>query len=788
MLAPSRPWLFALALTACGDDGLASIDASTSGAGEDTAATITTTAPDPSTAGSSSGTGDDTADTGPGADVGVPVAPVEIVIHSQRATRIDVYVYAAPTDAAEVLVRTLEHGEDDAFRVTLEPDELAAAGVGDVLYYGLRAWGPNWPEDPRWVPGSDAGFVVDVDDEGNRFNPNKLLVDPRARELSHDPITPSFGDAGVYRTGPEFRALDSGPSAPKSVHVLAPPRPVELGPRPTRALADDTIYEVHVRGFTQADASVPEACRGTYAGVAAKADYLAALGVTAIELLPVHETTNSTNDVAEGTDGDNYWGYSTLGFFAPDRRYACDDSPGGPTREFQAMVAALHERDIKVLLDVVYNHTAEGGVGDPDVAKLYSLRGLDNRGYYEIDADPGRYVDNTGVGANTNAANPMFRDLVLDSLAYWHEEMGVDGFRFDLASVLGNACDRECFMFEPDAEDGILQRAVAELPARPVDGGDGVDLIAEPWGIGAGTYQIGNFPAGFAEWNGVYRDTLRRDMNLLGVANVTPREFVRTITGSPQLFDENDRGPAASINFLVAHDGFTLHDLFACNAKDNDQPWPFGPSSGGSDDNLSWDHGGDPARQRQAARTGLVLLAASAGAPMITGGDEALRTVGCNNNPYNLDAATNWLDWTLDDDEATHAAFTTGVLQLRRDHPALRPRAWIDGAPAGWSFLTDAGTTAGSGYVDDPTRHFLAWRIDGRGAGDPARSIYVGYNGSTGTVIAHLPAPADGHAWVRVLDTAEAEVAAPGDEPTIAGDTYDTVARSIMIALEVPEP
>ncbi len=714
--------------------------------------------------------------------------PLTIVVHSEHAQRIDVFVYAEPFGAPEVLSRQLDR-KGDAFTTTLAAEELAAVGVGDVVYYGLRAWGPNWPYDPRWTPGSDIGFVADVDDDGNRFDPNKLLFDPRARELSHDPTTPSFGDHDVYRTGAENRTRDSGPWAPKSVHLLAG-FGGDPGAHPARALADDVVYEVHVRGFTEADPSVEEACRGTYAGVAAKADYLADLGVTAIELLPVHETQNANNDIEQSASGDNYWGYSTLGFFAPDRRYACDDTPGGPTREFREMVAALHERDIKVVLDVVYNHTAEAGVGNPDRATLYSLRGLDNAAYYEIDAEPGKFADNTGTGANTNAKHPLFRDLVLDSLHYWHNEMGVDGFRFDLAAVLANDCLRDCFDYVPDDPDNILQRAVAELPARGADGGPGADLIAEPWGIGAGTYQLGNFPIGWSEWNGVFRDTVRRDMNKLGVENVTPRELVRVLAGSPQLFDDGGRSPAAAINYVVSHDGFTLHDVFACENKRNDQPWPYGPSGGGENNNLSSDNGGDPIRQRQAARTALALLVTAAGVPMITGGDEMLRSVACNNNPYNLDSVGNWLDWSLAAEHPAYAAFARGMLRWRRDHPALHARAWQGAVPPGWSFQTDAGVSPSDGYLDDPTRHFLGWTIDGRPTGDSARTIYVGYNGWSGTVVASLPEPAAGYRWVRVADTSAAQeadaFAEPGSEPTISGGTYAVDGRSVLIAMELP--
>ncbi len=746
----------------------------------------------------STGSRDGTTHGNGGAGGGTARVAMELRVRSQRATRVDVYVYAAPTGEPERLVRTLEHAEGtDVWTASISAEELTAAGVEGTPYYGLRAWGPNWPYDAAWIPGSEVGFVADVDADGNRFNPNKLLIDPYTRELSHDPTTPEMLDASVYSTGPADRARDSGPVAPKSIWLAPDAFAPVSGERPARPLSDDTIYEVHVRGFTKHDPMVDPACRGTYRGAAQKAAYLAGLGVTAIELLPIHETPNSTNDVEMSTSGDNYWGYSTLGFFAPDRRYACDQSPGGPTREFREMVAAMHAQGIKVFLDVVYNHTWEGGVGNPDVARIHSLRGLDNAGYYELDADPQLYADNTGVGANTNAKNGMLRDLVLDSLAYWHGEMGVDGFRFDLASVLANGCERDCFSFEPDDPGGILSRAVVELPARPLEGGPGVDLIVEPWAIGQGTYQIGNYPDGFSEWNGIYRDTLRRHQNRLEVDAVTPRQLVYKIVGSPDLFADDGRSPRASVNFIVAHDGFTLRDLYACNEMDNDQPWPYGPSDGGENNNLSWDQGADAARQRQAWRTGLALLLLSAGAPMITGGDELYRTQHCNNNAYNLDASTNWLDWALASTEPALTTFAAELLRFRRAHVALRPIDWPrpedpDGnGLGGWVFLTDQGVSTSEAYLDDPGNRFLGWRVDGEAAGDDARSILVLYNGHTEAIVATLPAAATNHVWSLVLDTGASSgvvnnIHAPGDEPVHAAPTYVVEPRSVVVLVEQP--
>ena len=321
-------------------------------------------------------------------------------VRSARATRIEVWVYSAPLGEAERARYTLANEGGDRWSVAVPVSELRDRGVADTIYYGYRAWGPNWTFDAGWTPGTGAGFVADVDDQGNRFNPNKLLFDPYALEISHDPINPSNASGSVFQTGPTHRLEDSGTVAPKGI-VLAD-EGGDVDAKPTRALSDDVIYEVHVRGFTNADSSVPAGERGTFAGAARKAEYLRSIGVTAVEFLPVQETTNDANDVVQSTAGDNYWGYMTLAYFAPDRRYAADRSPGGPSREFRAMTRAFHDQGIKVFIDVVYNHSAEGGTTDGagDVTSLFSMRGLDSRSYYELADNPHKFFDNTGIGAN----------------------------------------------------------------------------------------------------------------------------------------------------------------------------------------------------------------------------------------------------------------------------------------------------------------------------------------------------------------------------------------------------
>ncbi len=723
----------------------------------------------------------------------LPNGDVRFTVASSRATRLVVQLFAKPTGADEALTRELSREPGtDRWSVVVTAAQLAAAQLGLPLHYGLRAWGPNWPYDAAWTKGGPAGFVADVDAQGNRFNPNKLLLDPWAREVSHDPATPSFSDESVYESGPANRLKDSGKVAPKGIVFAAADVPVAQG-RPTRPLREDVIYEVHLRGFTRSDPSVEEACRGTYKAAGQKAAYLKALGVTAVELLPLQETRNDTNDFPDNTANDNYWGYSTLSFFAPDRHYACDRSPGGPTRELKQMVKAFHDAGLKVFVDVVYNHTGEGGTdGTGNYAALRSWRGLDNAAYYQVLPDGRRYRSDNGVGPNLNVLSDASRALILDSLKYWSRDLGVDGFRFDLAAVLGNACAGDCFRFDGAKPDGVLQRTVRELPARPEGGGAGVDLIAEPWGVTQGTYALGKFPAGWGEWNGEFRDAVRRDQNKLNVEAVTPRTLARRLTGSTDLFGA--RPSNAAVNYLVSHDGFTLKDLYSCNEKRNNQPWPYGPSDGGEDNNLSWDHGGAAGAQRQAARTGMTLLVLSTGAAMFTGGDEMLRTQFCNNNPYNLDSDKNWLDWGLAEANAEFLTFTRRLLAFRAAHPALRPARFrlADGNGNGVNdvaFFTAAGTEASGGYLDDANNHFLGVRYDGTELGDPSPALYLAYNGGETSVDIKLPAPFAGKTWHRVLDTGSwmeprANIVVPGAEETLPGMVYGVNPRSAVMFLQ----
>ena len=652
---------------------------------------------------------------------------VSFEVASTRATRIELWIYAQPTGDPALHVPMTQDGT--AWRARVPASQLPA-----TIYYGYRVWGPNWTFDPAWQPGSEAGFVTDVDSAGNRMNPNKLVFDPYARELAFDP-----GGTG-------HRDDDTGPTAAKG--IVLRDDPADLGTRPAGAFGSDIIYEVHLRGFTEGDSSVP--CAGTYAGAAAKASYLAGLGVTAVEFLPIQETRNDHNDDDPTSDsGDNYWGYSTLAYFAPDRRYACDRTPGAPTREVRAMVKAFHDAGIKVLLDVVYNHTAEGGGGS-----LLSLRGIDNAGYYQLDAAGTGFTSSNGVGADVATDKPLAAALVLDSLHYWHDAIGVDGFRFDLAPVLGNVCGPGCFRFDP----AFPAQIAASLP-------DAV-LIAEPWGTVAGSYQVGHFPAGWSEWNDKFRDTIRQDQNQLG--SITPGWLADRIAGSTELY--HARSPEAGVSYLVSHDGFTLHDLYACNGPNNHQDWPYGPSDGGSTTNHSWDHNGDAVAQRQAVRTGMLLMMVSAGVPMLTGGDELGRTVRCNNNPYNLDSTATWLDWSHQGDPLW--TFVQRLLHFRAAHAELRPTDF--GGQISWRDA--AGNPVTGAYMDDATRPVLAWQTG---------AIYVAYNRSPNQLTITLPA---GPTWYRVGDTGawmepQANFSEPGAEYQMHQRQYTLAGRAAAIFL-----
>jgi len=595
-------------------------------------------------------------------------------VFSRRATRVLLEIYSSPfgQDAAFACWMT-RNPEDQVFRAKLR-------GCNGNTLYGFRCWGPNWPYDEAWSRGGSlAGFIADFDAEGNRFNPNKVLFDPYARELTHDRAAverllghqgdtapapesrgtrrSSIGDDPIwsFATGPvphagvPARSIDTGRFAPKGIEIS---EPASTGKRPFLPPEQSIIYEAHVRGLTRhvsasrlgcllrgvADfehtVSIPPHLRGTYAGAAFLAPYLKALGFTTIELLPIQHAERGHD--SERQPDANFWGYMTLGYFSPDRRYAYDKSPGGPTREIKQLVRAFHDHGIEVYLDVVYNHTGEGGnwFGRSDTTGFVSLGGFDAAEYY-LETERGLIVEGaTGCGNQLNCSSPTSQALVLDSLAYWIEEMGIDGFRFDLAPVLGripNAFERtnwhEQRRFFPDHP--LLARI------RDLGRERSVEMIAEAWDLWG--YEVGNFPADWGEWNGRYRDSVRRFMRGDGNA----REFTDMVNGDYVHFNDQG-GPQRCVDFIVAHDGLTLLDLVSYNAKNNGQPWPFGPSDGGSDDNLSWDTGSDKVLRRQRLRNFWVILMFSRGIPMAVYGDELGRTQNGNNNPWSLDSIATW--------------------------------------------------------------------------------------------------------------------------------------------------
>jgi len=736
-----------------------------------------------------------------GASYNAQKTSITFRVYSSQATRLALYLYANGYGAQEAATYTLSPAGSGVWSVTVPVSAIQAAGISGTVYYGYRAWGPNWPYNASWTKGSSVGFVSDVDANGNRFNPNKLLLDPYALEISQDPLNPSNQNADVFATGASYRAIDSGTYASKGIVLTSSTQ--STGSKPTRAQKDDVIYEVNVRGLTEQDSSITAAYRGTYRGAGLKASALASLGVTAVEFLPVQETQNDANDVVPNSDANqNYWGYMTEAYFAPDRRYAYNKAAGGPTAEFQAMVQAFHSAGIKVYIDVVYNHTSEGGTwsgSDPTTATITSWRGLDNATYYELASGNQYYYDNTGIGANFNTYNTVAQNLIVDSLAYWSNTLGVDGFRFDLASVLGNSCLNGAAVagapncpnggYNFDAADNnvAINRILREFTVRPAAGGSGLDLYAEPWAIGGNSYQLGGFPQGWSEWNGVFRDSLRQAQNELGNIAVSIGQEATNFSGSSNLFQASGRSPWNSTNFIDVHDGMTLSDVYACNASNNSQAWPYGPSDGGTSTNYSWDQGGAALDQRRAARTGMAFEMLSAGTPLMQGGDEYLRTLQCNNNAYNLDSTANWLTKSWSSDQSNFYTFAQRLIAFRKAHPALRPATWYTASQVVW--YQPSGAVADNTYWNNSSNHSIAYTINGSSLGD-ANSIYIAYNGWSGSVTFTLPAPPTGTNWYRVTDTCNWNDGAntfvtPGSEILLGGggSTYGQCGQSLLLLI-----
>ncbi|QNN52015.1 glycogen debranching protein GlgX [Nocardioides mesophilus] len=528
--------------------------------------------------------------------------------------------------------------------------------------YGFRADGP-------WAPG-----------RGRRFNPAKLLLDPYARAISgevthhdalHAHVRPNRRDDAETRSQ-KFHTRDERDSAPYVPRSVVVHDPFDWGDdrSPKVRLTDTVVYELHVKGFTKLHDRVPEHLRGTYAGLATPpvVDYLKDLGITTVELLPVHEIVPERHVARLGLT--NYWGYNSIGFFAPHHGYSASGDRGGQVTEFKQMVKALHAAGLEVILDVVYNHTAEGGPDGPTLC----FRGLDDYGYYKrVQPDQDPYFDVTGCGNTFDTTFPGALRLILDSLRYWVTEMHVDGFRFDLTPALTRdrtAIDLRGSFLSAVAQDPVLRH---------------VKLIAEPWDASMDGYQVGRFPPPWVEWNDRYRDTVR---DFWRTSSGGIRDLAYRLSGSSDLYADDGRSPYASVNFVTAHDGFTMRDLVSYDQKHNE---PNGErNTDGANHNRSWNCGVegetvDPGivalRHRQAANL-MVTLCLSAGVPMITAGDERGRTQLGNNNAYSQDNETSWVDWRPDDAWLDLYDITKTALRLRREHPALRQRHFLEGRPA----------------------------------------------------------------------------------------------------------
>jgi isoamylase len=615
--------------------------------------------------------------------------------------------------------------------------------VGPGQQYGYRVHGPY---DPA---------------RGLRCNPSKLLLDPYAKAVTGglDWDESLFG----YRFGAPDERNDDDSAAHMCKGVVVNPFFDWANDRPPRIPYNETvIYEAHVKGLTIRHPGVPEELRGTYAGIAHPAiiEHLTRLGVNAIELMPVHQFLD--DKVLEERGLHNYWGYNTIGFFAPHATYAAAGD-GNQVQEFKAMVRALHEASIEVILDVVYNHTAEGNHLGPTL----SFRGIDNAAYYRlVDDDQRYYMDYTGTGNSLNVRHPHSLQLIMDSLRYWATEMHVDGFRFDLAATLAREfydVDRLAAFFDVVQQDPVISQS---------------KLIAEPWDVGPGGYQVGQFPPLWTEWNGKYRDTVR---DFWRGEPATLGEFASRITGSSDLYQHDGRRPYASINFVTAHDGFTLRDLVSYNGKHNEANGEG--NRDGADDNRSWNCGvegdtDDPAvleLRRRQQRNFLGTLLLSQGVPMVLHGDEIGRTQHGNNNAYCQDTELSWVDWSLAEPNADLTAFTAALSDFRRTHPVFRRRRFFAGQPGRTddslgdiAWFSASGTEMSDADWDtDIARCLMVFLngqairdVDARGERVSDGSFLLCFNAAPEDVDMVLPSGDYGQKWAVVLDTATSEMPA----------------------------
>ena len=638
-------------------------------------------------------------------------------------------------------------------------------GVEPGQRYGYRVHGPYDPS------------------RGHRCNPSKLLLDPYAKaidgkfEWGQALFSYNFGDAQSRNDE------DSAGAMPKSV-VISPFFDWGVDRPPKRQYAESVIYEAHVKGLTYQHPEIPAELRGTYSAIAhpVMIDHLRSLGVTAIELMPVHHFANDSTLIERGLS--NYWGYNTIGFFAPDSKYSSSASPGGQVQEFKSMVRELHDAGIELILDVVYNHTGEGNHLGPTLC----FKGIDNSAYYRlVDNDQQFYMDYTGTGNTLNVRHPHALQLIMDSLRYWVLEMHVDGFRFDLAATLAREfydVERLSSFFELVQQDPTVSQ---------------VKLIAEPWDVGPGGYQVGNFPPQWTEWNGKYRDTVRDFWR--GEA-ATLGEFASRLTGSADLYEHSARRPVASINFVTAHDGFTLRDLVSYNEKHNEANGE--DNRDGESYNRSWNCGhegptDDPevnALRARQQRNFLATLLLSQGVPMISHGDELGRTQQGNNNGFCQDNELTWIDWkNLDVDLL---AFTRYVSSLRRDHPVFRRRRFFDGLPVGrrgrkglpdiaWlrpdgSQMTkqDWGSGFGRAVAVFLNGQGIADR-DGRGERVVDDSFVLCFSAHHEHIQFMLPPASYGRNWQVVLDTMNPDV---GDEQVLRYRQRVDVGPRALVVLQ----
>lgn len=621
--------------------------------------------------------------------------------------------------------------------------------TGTGLIYGYRVDGPYDPS------------------RGLRYNPARLLLDPYARRLQGQ-----FQWHESHLDRPDTQMDDNAAYMPKAVVTGVHEFDWEGDRRPNIPMCESVIYEVHVKGFTKAHPDVPAELRGTYEGMASPAAiaHLKRLGVTAVELLPVQESVSEGTLIEMGLC--NYWGYNTLAFFAPDRRFARQD----PVNEFRLMVKELHRHGIEVILDVVYNHTPEGDQRGPTL----SLRGLDNQAYYHLSRqDPAYYANYTGTGNSVNASNYVALQMIMDSLRYWVQEMHVDGFRFDLASVLGRVA-------LPNSNDpGRFDRyapffqAVRQDPAMA-----GIKLIAEPWDTAGGGYQLGAYLPGWSEWNDRFRDTMRCFW-------LQPHKnrgaFASQISGASEQFHHDGRCPQSSINFITSHDGFTLNDLVSYNQKHNE---PNGEDNrDGQNDNHSWNAGAegptdDPDINRTRARLKRVLLASlllSQGTPMLTAGDEMSRTQQGNNNAYNQDNAISWLDWKSADEDLI--GFTAHLIHLRKKHPQLHLPVWLLGAPTA-SGMLDVRWLNSQGQSMQAEQ----WNQDGDGVfaqilgahNDDEQDLLIVFNPDGENRPFVMP---EGD-WTMVLDTNQAD-GQPWRANSTEGEVDETMTQIMRLGLAI---